>query len=167
MLRRAAAALDEIAAEPGQLRLVDLGERLGTGQVDGSPPAGRPGRGRFGQCRFADGRFSPRASDCWDSAAPTGAHIAAMFRPTIEKVAAVTEEKPSTCRCCAASGCGSSTRSNPRTGCGRFRRSESGFRWPAQPTARRHWRRSAMWRRTSRYPGSSAHEADALRREIS
>ncbi|MDT5219458.1 MAG: IclR family transcriptional regulator, acetate operon repressor, partial [Mycobacterium sp.] len=29
MLRRAAAALDEIAAEPGQLRLVDLGERLG------------------------------------------------------------------------------------------------------------------------------------------
>ena len=29
MLRRAAAALDEIAAEPGQLRLVDIGERLG------------------------------------------------------------------------------------------------------------------------------------------
>ena len=29
MLRRAAAALDEIASDPGQLRLVDLGERLG------------------------------------------------------------------------------------------------------------------------------------------
>ncbi|MGB8387349.1 MAG: helix-turn-helix domain-containing protein, partial [Mycobacterium sp.] len=29
VLRRAAAALDEIAADPGRLRLVDLGERLG------------------------------------------------------------------------------------------------------------------------------------------
>ena len=29
VLRRAAAALDEIAAEPGRLRLVDLGDRLG------------------------------------------------------------------------------------------------------------------------------------------
>lgn len=90
MLRRAAAALDEIAAEPGQLRLVDLGERLGLAKSTvrrllvgldevGLVSADFNGRFSLGQRLLGFG-------------SATGAHIAAIFRPTIENVAAVTEE---------------------------------------------------------------------------
>jgi IclR family transcriptional regulator, acetate operon repressor len=90
VLRRAAAALDEIAAEPGQLRLVDLGERLGLAKSTvrrllvgldevGLVSADSNGRFSLGERLLGFG-------------SATGAHIAAIFRPTIESVAAVTEE---------------------------------------------------------------------------
>jgi DNA-binding IclR family transcriptional regulator len=90
VLRRAAAALDEIAAEPGQLRLVDLGDRLGLAKSTvrrllvgldevGLVSADSNGRFSLGQRLLGFG-------------SATGAHIAAIFRPTIENVAAVTEE---------------------------------------------------------------------------
>lgn len=89
VLRRAAAALDEIAAEPGQLRLVDLGERLGlakstvrrllVGLVEvGLVSVDSAGRFSLGERLLGFG-------------SATGAHIAAVFRPTIERVAAATD----------------------------------------------------------------------------
>ncbi|MCV6984960.1 IclR family transcriptional regulator [Mycobacterium shinjukuense] len=89
VLRRAAAVLDEIAAEPGRLRLVDLGERLGLAKsttrrlLVGLVEVGLVGvdsRGRFslGERLLRFGTAS-------------GAHIAAIFRPTIERVARATE----------------------------------------------------------------------------
>ncbi len=88
MLRRAAAALDEIAAEPGQLRLVDLGERLGlaksttrrllVGLVEvGLASVDSRGRFSVGERLLGMGRAD-------------GARIAAIFRPTIEGVAQAT-----------------------------------------------------------------------------
>lgn len=89
VLRRAAAALDEIAAEPGRLRLVDLGERLGlakstvrrllVGLVEVGLVSVDAG-GRFGLGERLLGFGSA-----------TGAHVAAVFRPIIEKVAAETD----------------------------------------------------------------------------
>ncbi len=90
MLRRAAAALDEIAAEPGQLRLVDLGERLGlaksttrrllVGLVEvGLASVDSHGRFSLGERLLGFG-------------SATGAHISAIFRPTIERVARATGE---------------------------------------------------------------------------
>lgn len=89
MLRRAAAALDEIAAEPGQLRLVDLGERLGlakstarrllVGLVEvGLASVDSQGRFSLGE------RLLGFGSD-------EGARISAVFRPTIERVARATD----------------------------------------------------------------------------
>ncbi len=89
VLRRAAAALDEIAAEPGQLRLVDLGERLGlakstarrllVGLVEvGLASVDSQGRFSLGERLLGFGRAD-------------GAHIAAIFRPTIERVARATD----------------------------------------------------------------------------
>nr|WP_142280689.1 IclR family transcriptional regulator [Mycobacterium saskatchewanense] len=89
VLRRAAAALDEIAAEPGRLRLVDLGERLGlakstarrllVGLVEvGLASVDSQGRFALGERLLGFGRAD-------------GAHIAAFFRPTIERVARATE----------------------------------------------------------------------------
>jgi IclR family transcriptional regulator, acetate operon repressor len=89
VLRRAAAALDEIAAEPGQLRLVDLSERLGlakstsrrllVGLVEvGLASVDTHGRFSLGERLLGFG-------------GSTGAHIAAMFRPTIERVARATD----------------------------------------------------------------------------
>ncbi len=89
MLRRAAAALDELAAEPGQLRLVDLGERLGlaksttrrllVGLVEvGLASVDSQGRFSVGERLLEMGRTD-------------GAHIAAIFRPTIERVARATD----------------------------------------------------------------------------
>ena len=72
VLRRAAAALDEIAAEPGRLRLVDLGERLGLANVDAQ------GRFSLGERLLGFGRAD-------------GAQVAAIFRPTIERVARGTD----------------------------------------------------------------------------
>jgi IclR family transcriptional regulator, acetate operon repressor len=89
VLRRAAAALDEIAAEPGQLRLVDLGERLGlaksttrrllVGLVEvGLATVDSQGRFSLGERLLGFGRAD-------------GAQISAIFRPTIERVARATD----------------------------------------------------------------------------
>jgi IclR family transcriptional regulator, acetate operon repressor len=88
VLRRAAAALDEIAADPGRLRLVDLGERLGlakstarrllVGLVEvGLVSVDAQGRFSVGERLLGLGRAD-------------GAHISAIFRPTIERVARAT-----------------------------------------------------------------------------
>jgi DNA-binding IclR family transcriptional regulator len=88
VLRRAAAALDEIAAEPGRLRLVDVGERLGLAKstarrlLIGLVEVGLANvdvRGRFslGERLLGFGRAD-------------GAQIATIFRPTIERVARAT-----------------------------------------------------------------------------
>lgn len=89
VLRRAAAALDEIAAEPGRLRLVDLGERLGlakstarrllVGLVEvGLASVDPQGRFFLGERLLGFGKAD-------------GAQVAAMFRPTIERVARATD----------------------------------------------------------------------------
>ncbi len=89
VLRRAAAALDEIAAEPGRLRLVDLGERLGlakstarrllVGLVEvGLASVDSQGRFSLGERLLGFGRAD-------------AAHISAIFRPTIERVARATD----------------------------------------------------------------------------
>jgi IclR family transcriptional regulator, acetate operon repressor len=89
VLRRAAAALDEIAAEPGRLRLVDLGERLGlakstarrllVGLVEvGMATVDAQGRFSLGEQLLGLGRAD-------------GTQIAARFRPTIERVARATD----------------------------------------------------------------------------
>lgn len=89
VLRRAAAALDEIAAEPGRLRLVDLGERLGlakstarrllVGLVEvGLATVDTQGRYALGERLLGFGRAD-------------GPQLAALFRPTIERVARATD----------------------------------------------------------------------------
>lgn len=89
VLRRAAAALDEIAAAPGQLRLVDLGERLGLAKsttrrlLFGLVEVGLAVVDERG--RFAVG---DRLRD-WTA---NGAQLATLFRPTIEAVADETGE---------------------------------------------------------------------------
>lgn len=89
MLRRAAAALDEIAAEPGRLRLVDLGDRLGlakstarrllVGLVEvGLASADSQGRFSLGDRLLGYGNSAE-------------AHVSAIFRPTIERIARGTD----------------------------------------------------------------------------
>ncbi len=89
VLRRATAALDEIAAEPGQLRLVDLGERLGlakstarrllVGLVEvGLASVDPQGHFSLGERLLGFGSAG-------------GAHVSAIFRPTIERVARATD----------------------------------------------------------------------------
>lgn len=89
VLRRAAVALDEIAREPGRLRLVDLGERLGLAKS--TTRRLLVGLVEVGLASVDDrGRFSlgDRLLD-WSG---SGAQIAALFRPTIEAVAEKTGE---------------------------------------------------------------------------
>ncbi|VAZ75765.1 HTH-type transcriptional regulator TtgV [Mycobacterium persicum] len=88
MLRRAAAALDEIAADPGQLRLVDLSERL---QLAKSTTRRLlVGLVEVGLASVDDrGHFS-LGERLLGFGNATGAHIAAVFRPTIERVATAT-----------------------------------------------------------------------------
>lgn len=89
VLRRAAAALDEIAAEPGRLRLVDLSERLGLAKstarrlLVGLVEVGLAGVDSQGRFSLGDRLLGFGNSD--------GAHIAAIFRPTIERVARATD----------------------------------------------------------------------------
>ncbi|MGD1284189.1 IclR family transcriptional regulator [Mycobacterium seoulense] len=89
VLRRAAAALDEIAAEPGRLRLVDLGERLGLAKstarrlLVGLVEVGLASVDTQGRFSLGDRLLGFGHSD--------GAHIAAAFRPTIERVAYATD----------------------------------------------------------------------------
>lgn len=89
VLRRAAAALDEIAADPGQLRLVDLGERLGLAKstarrlLVGLVEVGLASVDSHGHFALGERLLG------FGSAA--GAHVAAIFRPTIERVARATD----------------------------------------------------------------------------
>lgn len=89
MLRRAAAALDEIAAEPGSLRLVDLGERLGLAKS--TTRRLLVGLVEVGLVSVdANGRFS-LGERLLGFGSATGALISAIFRPTIERVARATD----------------------------------------------------------------------------
>lgn len=89
MLRRAAAALDEIATEPGRLRLVDLGERLGLAKstarrlLVGLVEVGLVGVD-------AHGRFS-LGERLLGFGSAAGPHVSALFRPTIERVSRATD----------------------------------------------------------------------------
>lgn len=89
MLRRAAAALDEIAAEPGRLRLVDLGDRLGLAKstarrlLVGLVEVGLASVDSQGRISLGDRLLGFGNSDA--------AHISAVFRPTIERVARATD----------------------------------------------------------------------------
>lgn len=88
-MRRAAAALDEIAAEPGQLRLVDLGERLGLAKstarrlLVGLVEVGLASVDSQGHFSFGERLLGFSGDDA--------ARVAAIFRPTIERVACATE----------------------------------------------------------------------------
>jgi len=89
VLRRAAAALDEIAAEPGQLRLVDIGERLGLAKSTARRLL--VGLVEVGLASVdSHGRFS-LGERLLGFGGDAGAHISAIFRPTIEQVARATE----------------------------------------------------------------------------
>ncbi len=89
MLRRAAAALDEIAAEPGQLRLVDLGDRLGLAKSTARRLL--VGLVEVGLASVdSQGRFS-LGERLLGFGGDTGARVAAIFRPTIERVADATD----------------------------------------------------------------------------
>ncbi len=89
VLRRAAAALDEIAADPGQLRLVDLGERLGLAKSTGRRLL--MGLVEVGLASVdSHGRFS-LGERLLGFGSAAGAHISAIFRPTIERVARTTD----------------------------------------------------------------------------
>lgn len=85
VLRRAAAALDEIAAEPGRLRLVDLGERLGLAKSTARRLL--VGLVEVGLANVdAQGRFS-LGERLLGFGGADGEQIATIFRPTIERVA--------------------------------------------------------------------------------
>jgi DNA-binding IclR family transcriptional regulator len=90
VLRRAAAALDEIAASPGQLRLVDLGARLGLAKstvrrlLVGLVEVGfahADDAGRFG---LGDRLLGLGGAD--------DARLGALFRPTLQQLARATGE---------------------------------------------------------------------------
>ncbi|AQT78150.1 IclR family transcriptional regulator [Mycolicibacterium litorale] len=90
VLRRAAAALDEIATAPGRLRLVDLHSRLGLAKST----ARRLLVGLV-EVGFAavddDGRIS-LGDRLLGLASANAAHITSAFRPTLERVAEATGE---------------------------------------------------------------------------
>ncbi len=89
VLRRAAAALDEIAAAPGRLRLVDLGERLGLAKstarrlLVGLVETGLASVDPQGRFSLGERLLGFGGADA--------AYISAMFRPTIERVARATD----------------------------------------------------------------------------
>jgi DNA-binding IclR family transcriptional regulator len=89
VLRRAAAALDEIAAQPGRLRLVDLGERLGLAKstarrlLVGLVEVGLANVDAQGHFSLGDRLLGYGGAD--------GEQIATIFRPTIERVARATD----------------------------------------------------------------------------
>ena len=90
VLRRAAAALDEIATAPGRLRLVDLHSRLGLAKSTAR-------RLLFGlvEVGFAavddDGRII-LGDRLLGLSSANAAHITSAFRPTLERVAEATGE---------------------------------------------------------------------------
>lgn len=90
VLRRAAAALDEIATAPGRLRLVDLGANLGLAKSTARRllvalvDIGFAAVDDTGRYRLGDRLLGLTSAD--------GANLAAQLRPVIERVAAATEE---------------------------------------------------------------------------
>lgn len=90
VLRRAAAALDEIAASPGQLRLVDLGGRLGLAKstvrrlLVGLVEIGFANIDDEGKIRLGERLLSLGGTD--------DATLATQFRPTLDKLAQTTGE---------------------------------------------------------------------------
>jgi DNA-binding IclR family transcriptional regulator len=89
VLRRAAAALDEIAAEPGQLRLVDLGERLGLAKSTARRLL--VGLVEVGLASVdPEGRFS-LGERLLGFAKVDAAQVSSIFRPTIERLARATD----------------------------------------------------------------------------
>ena len=90
VLRRAAAALDEIAAAPGQLRLVDLGAQLGLAKstarrlVVGLVEVGFASVDEQGRISLGERLLGLSSAD--------DVSLAALFRPTLEELARVTEE---------------------------------------------------------------------------
>jgi len=88
VLRRASAALDEIATAPGRLRLVDLGERLGLAKSTARRLL--VGLVEVGLARVDErGRFSLGDRLLGFSTADA-AQVIGIFRPTIERVAEAT-----------------------------------------------------------------------------
>jgi IclR family transcriptional regulator, acetate operon repressor len=89
VLRRAAAALDEIAAEPGRLRLVDLGERLGLAKSTARRLL--VGLVEVGLASVdSQGHFS-LGERLLGFGSAAGAHVSAIFRPTIERISRATD----------------------------------------------------------------------------
>ena len=90
VLRRAAAALDEIATAPGQLRLVDLHTRLGLAKsttrrlLVGLTEVGFAALDDDGRIVLGDRLLS--------LVSVNAAHLAATFRSTLERVAGATGE---------------------------------------------------------------------------
>ena len=90
VLRRAAAALDEIATAPGRLRLVDLQSRLGLAKstarrlLVGLVEVGFAAVDDDGRILLGDRLLSLVSINA--------AHLAATFRPTLERVAEATGE---------------------------------------------------------------------------
>ncbi|HET6732703.1 MAG TPA: IclR family transcriptional regulator C-terminal domain-containing protein [Mycobacterium sp.] len=90
VLRRAAAALDEIAAAPGRLRLVDLGAQLGLAKstarrlLIGLVEVGFASVDDQGRFSLGDRLLGLSSAD--------SANLAAMFRPTLEELGLATEE---------------------------------------------------------------------------
>lgn len=90
VLRRAAAALDEIATEPGRLRLVDLGARLGLAKstvrrlLVALTDVGYAAPDENGRFSLGERLLGLAGGD--------SAHIAAAFRPTLEQIAEATGE---------------------------------------------------------------------------
>lgn len=90
MLRRAAAALDEIAASPGQLRLVDLGARLGLAKstvrrlLVGLVEVGFASIDDTGRIGLGDRVLGLGGTD--------DVSLTALFRPALEEIAHATAE---------------------------------------------------------------------------
>jgi IclR family transcriptional regulator, acetate operon repressor len=90
VLRRAAAALDEIATAPGRLRLVDLHGRLGLAKstarrlLVGLVEVGFAAVDDDGRIILGDRLLGLASADA--------AHITSSFRPTLERVAEATGE---------------------------------------------------------------------------
>lgn len=90
VLRRAAAALDEIATAPGRLRLVDVGTNLGLAKSTARRllvalvDVGFAAVDEGGRYRLGDRLVGLASAD--------GANLAVLLRPVIERVATATEE---------------------------------------------------------------------------
>jgi len=90
VLRRAASALDEIATAPSRLRLVDIGSNLGLAKSTARRllvalvEVGFAAVDDSGHYRLGDRLLGLASAD--------GAHLAAMLRPVIERIALATGE---------------------------------------------------------------------------
>lgn len=90
VLRRAAAALDEIATAPGRLRLVDLHSRLGLAKS--TTRRLLVGLVEVGFAAVDDDGRIVLGDRLLGLASANAAHITAAFRPTLERVAEATGE---------------------------------------------------------------------------